>query len=207
MKVLLINGSPHENGTTYRALLEVSTALNDNGIDTEIVTVGNKPIVGCTVCGGCSKLDKCVKDDLANEIIAKIDAADGLVVGSPVYYASINGSLKALLDRVFFAKKSFAYKPAAAVAVARRAGTTATLDIINKYFMLSNMPVVSSQYWNMVFGSNGEQAEADEEGLQTMRVLGNNMAWLIKCIKAGQTAGINPPEEQKHIRTNFYKNK
>lgn len=205
MKVLLINGSPHENGTTFRALSEVAAELNSNDIDTEIVTVGDKPIVGCTVCGGCSKLGKCVKDDLANEIIAKIDAADGLIVGSPVYYASLNGSLKALLDRVFFAKKSFAYKPAAAVAVARRAGTTATIDIINKYFTLSNMPVVSSQYWNMVFGSNGKQADEDEEGLQTMRVLGKNMAWLIKCIKAGKDAGVNPPEEEKHVRTNFYK--
>lgn len=205
MKVLLINGSPHKNGTTFRALNEVANELNANGIETEIVCLGNKPIVGCDVCGACSKLGKCVKDDLANEIIDKINESDGLIVGSPVYYASLNGSLKSLLDRVFFAKKSFANKPAAAVAVARRAGTTATLDIINKYFMISNMPVVTSQYWNMVFGSNGEQAESDAEGLQTMRVLGKNMAWLIKCIKAGEQAGILPPEEEQHVRTNFYK--
>ena len=205
MNVLLINGSPHENGTTFRALTEVAKAINENGIETEIITVGNKPIVGCDVCGACGKIGKCIKDDLANEIIEKINNADGLIVGSPVYYASLNGSLKSLLDRVFFAKKSFAGKPAAAVAVARRAGTTATLDIINKYFMLSNMPVVTSQYWNMVFGSNGEQAESDLEGLQTMRVLGNNMAWLIKCINAGKESGIYLPEEEKHLRTNFYK--
>ncbi len=205
MKVLLINGSPHANGTTFRALSEVAKALNQNDIKTEIITVGDKPIIGCDVCCACTKLGKCIKDDLANEIIEKINEADGLVVGSPVYYASLNGSLKSLLDRVFFAKKSFANKPAAAVAVARRAGTTATLDIINKYFMISNMPVVSSQYWNMVFGSNGEQAESDIEGLQTMHVLGNNMAWLIKCINAGKKLGINPPEEEKHIKTNFYK--
>ena len=205
MKVLLINGSPHKNGTTFRALNEVANELNANGIETEIVCIGNKSIVGCDVCGACSKLGKCVKDDLANEIIDKINESDGLIVGSPVYYASLNGSLKSLLDRVFFAKKSFANKPAAAVAVARRAGTTATLDIINKYFMISNMPVVTSQYWNMVFGSNGEQAESDAEGLQTMRVLGKNMAWLIKCIKAGEQAGILPPEEEQHVRTNFYK--
>ena len=205
MKVLLINGSPHENGTTFRALSEVAFSLNENGIETEIITVGNQNVVGCDVCGACSKIGKCVKDDLANVIIEKINQSDGLVVGSPVYYASLNGSLKSLLDRVFFAKKSFANKPACAVAVARRAGTTATLDIINKYFMLSNMPVVTSQYWNMVFGSNGNQAEQDKEGLQTMRVLGNNMAWLIKCIKAGRDAGIDPPEEQKHEKTNFYK--
>ena len=204
-KVLLINGSPHKNGTTFRALNEVANELNANGIETEIVCIGNKSIVGCDVCGACSKLGKCVKDDLANEIIDKINESDGLIVGSPVYYASLNGSLKSLLDRVFFAKKSFANKPAAAVAVARRAGTTATLDIINKYFMISNMPVVTSQYWNMVFGSNGEQAESDAEGLQTMRVLGKNMAWLIKCIKAGEQAGILPPEEEQHVRTNFYK--
>lgn len=205
MKVLLINGSPHKNGTTFRALNEIANELNNNGVETEIICIGNKPIVGCDVCGACAKLGKCVKDDLANEIIDKINEADGLIVGSPVYYASLNGSLKSLLDRVFFAKKSFAYKPAAAVAVARRAGTTATLDIINKYFMISNMPVVTSQYWNMVFGSNGEQAESDAEGLQTMRILGKNMAWLIKCIKAGEQAGILPPTEEKHVRTNFYK--
>ena len=205
MKVLLLNGSPHPNGTTFRALLEVAKALNENGVETEILTVGDKQIVGCDVCGGCSRQDKCVKNDIVNEVIEKINQADGLVVGSPVYYASINGSLKSLLDRVFFAKRSFANKPAAAVAVARRAGTTATLDIINKYFMISNMPVVSSQYWNMVFGSNATQAEQDEEGLQTMRVLGQNMAWLIKCINAGKKEGINPPLEQTHIKTNFYK--
>ncbi len=205
MNVLLLNGSPHSNGTTFRALTEVAKALNENGVETEILTVGDKQIVGCDVCGGCSRQDKCVKDDIVNEVIDKINHADGLIVGSPVYYASINGTLKSLLDRVFFAKRSFANKPAAAVAVARRAGTTATLDIINKYFMLSNMPVVSSQYWNMVFGSNANQAEQDEEGLQTMRVLGNNMAWLIKCINAGKNEGINPPKEEMHIRTNFYK--
>ncbi len=205
MKVIMINGSPHKNGTTYRALLEVATSLKENGIDYEIITVGNQKVVGCDVCGACSKMGKCAKNDIVNELIEKIERADGLVIGSPVYYASLNGSLKSLLDRLFFAKKSFAYKPAAAVAVARRAGTTATLDIINKYFMLSNMPIVSSQYWNMVFGSNGEQAEYDQEGLQTMQILGKNMAWLIKCIKNGEKSGILPPEEEKHLRTNFYK--
>lgn len=206
MRVFLLNGSPHKNGTTFRALSEVAKSLNENGIETEIMTVGDKSIVGCDVCGACGKIGKCIKDDIVNEIIEKINNADGLIVGSPVYYASLNGSLKSLLDRVFFAKKSFANKPAAAVAVARRAGTTATLDIINKYFMISNMPVVSSQYWNMVFGSNGTQAEQDEEGLQTMRVLGNNMAWLIKCIKAGEKLGVEKPKEETKIKTNFYKN-
>lgn len=205
MKVIMINGSPHENGTTFRALSEVAKELNANGVETEIITVGNKKVVGCDVCGACAKLKKCIKNDIVNELIEKIENADGLIVGSPVYYASLNGSLKSLLDRLFFAKKSFSYKPAAAVAVARRAGTTATIDIINKYFMLSNMPIVSSKYWNMVFGSNGEQAEQDEEGMQTMRVLGKNMAYLIKCIKCGKENGIQEPEEEKNIRTNFYK--
>ena len=205
MKVLLLNGSPHDNGTTFRALSEVANTLNENGIETEILTVGDKQISGCSVCGGCSRADKCVKNDIVNDVIEKINEADGVVVGSPVYYASINGTLKSLLDRVFFAKKSFAGKPAAAVAVARRAGTTATLDIINKYFMISNMPVVASQYWNMVFGSNSKQAEQDEEGLQTLRVLGENMAWLIKCIEAGKEKGVDKPIEQHHVKTNFYK--
>ncbi len=203
MKVLLINGSPHEKGTTKRALTEVATALNENGVETEIITVGNLAISGCTACGGCAKTSRCVKNDIANVIIEKIENADGLIIGSPVYYASINGTLKSLLDRIFYARKSFAGKPAAAVAVARRAGTTATLDIINKYFMISKMPVVSSQYWNMVHGSNGSQAEEDLEGMQTMRVLGENMAWLIKCIKAGEKAGVYLPEAKPAVRTNF----
>lgn len=203
MKVLLINGSPHNNGTTFTALSAVAKSLNDNGIDTEIITVGDKDVSGCNVCCACVKIGKCIKDDIVNVIIEKIQSADGVVIGSPVYYASLNGTLKAILDRVFFAKKSFANKPAAAVAVARRAGTTATLDIINKYFMINNMPVVSSQYWNMVFGSNSKQAEQDAEGMQTMRTLGNNMAWLIKCIKAGQDAGISLPKTEDKIKTNF----
>lgn len=204
MKVLMINGSPHHNGTTARALKEIADTLLPLGFETEIITVGDKPIYGCTACKGCIKDGKCVKKgDVVNEIIDKIQAADGLIVGSPVYYASVNGTLKCLLDRVFYAKKSFAYKPAAAICVARRAGTTATVDIINKYFMISNMPIVTSQYWNMVHGSNGEQAEDDKEGLQTMRTLAKNMAWLIKSIKAGEAAGIEKPEPEEPIRTNF----
>ena len=205
MKVVLINGSPHANGTTFRALSEVADTLQLNGIETEIITVGNEEVSGCKACCACVKLGKCVKDDIVNVLVEKIQNADGVVVGSPVYYASINGTLKAILDRVFFAKKSFAHKPAAAVAVARRAGTTATLDIINKYFMINNMPVVSSTYWNMVFGSNGTQAEEDKEGLQTMRMLGQNMAWLIKCIKKASETGIEPPEIEQKIKTNFTK--
>ncbi len=204
MKVLLINGSPNENGTTARALKEVSDTLIKNGIETEIICVGKEEIRGCIGCRGCYKTGKCVqKGDIVNKITQKIYEADGLIVGSPVYYASINGTLKCLLDRVFYSKSSFENKPAAAVAVARRAGTTATLDIINKYFLISNMPVVSSCYWNMAHGSNGEDCEKDEEGMQTMRRLGENMAWLIKCIKLGEEKGIKLPESEKKIKTNF----
>lgn len=199
----MLNGSPHKNGTTFRALTEVAKTLNENGIDTEIITVGNKTVHGCMTCGACSKTGKCVYDDIVNELIEKLNNADGLIVGSPVYYASANGTLISILDRMFYGRKNFAYKPAAAVAVARRAGTTATLDIINKYFLISKMPIVSSQYWNMVFGSNCDQAEEDKEGMQTMRTLGQNMAWLLKCIDLGKKSGIETPELEQTVRTNF----
>lgn len=204
MKVLLINGSPHTNGTTFRALTEVAISLNENGIETEIICVGNLPIRGCLACGACREAGKCVqKDDIVDSIRNKIMQADGLVVGSPVYYASINGTLKCLLDRVFYSGKGFEHKPAAAVTVARRAGTTSAFDIINKYFTINQMPVVSSRYWNNVFGSNSQQAELDKEGMQVMKVLGNNMAFLIKCIDAGVKSGLTPPEIEKAERTNF----
>lgn len=203
MKVLMINGSPHKNGTTFCALSEIAKELSANGIQTEIITIGDKEVTGCRACGACSKTNRCIKNDVVNEVIEKLIEADGVVVGSPVYYASMNGSLKSLLDRVFFGKSCFAYKPACAIAVARRAGTTNTVDAINKYFSINNMPIVSSQYWNMAFGSNGEQAEQDVEGMQTMRIIGKNMAWLLKCIEAGKNSGILPPDVEKHIKTNF----
>ena len=203
MKVLLLNGSPHKNGTTFRALKEIENTLLTHQIDAEILCVGDKDIVGCSVCGGCSKTGKCVKNDIVNDVIEKIASCDGLIIGSPVYYAGVNGSVKSLLDRVFYAKKRFDGKPAAAIAVARRAGTTSTVDMINKYFMIGNMPIVSSQYWNMVFGSNGEQAELDEEGMQTMRTLANNMAWLLKCIEIGKENGVTLPAREISKRTNF----
>ncbi len=205
MKVLMINGSPNKNGTTARALKEIADALLINGVDSEIISLSGENITGCNACRGCAKTGKCVKNDIVNTVIDKIESADGLIVGSPVYYAGLNGTLKCLLDRVFYARKAFDGKPAAAIAVARRAGATATVDMINKYFMISNMPVVSSQYWNMVFGSNGEQAERDEEGMQTMRTLANNMAWLIKCIKCGSENGVKLPEREATVRTNFVK--
>ena len=204
MGVLIINGSPQEFGTTRRALDEIVKSLSEEGIESEIITVGNKFIHGCTACGACAGKEACVfSDDIVNELIIKAKKADGIIIGSPVYYASINGTLKSLLDRMFYAKTSFAGKPGCAVVAARRAGTTATIDIINKYFMISNMPIISSQYWNMVHGSNGLQAEQDIEGLQTMYVLGKNLAWLIKCIKIGKENGVDLPDYPSHVKTNF----
>ncbi len=206
MKVLMINGSPHEKGTTYAALSEIGKELNLQGIEYEIFCVGNKSVSGCVACGGCLKTGRCViNGDVVNSVIEKIDNADGVIIGTPVYYAGINGTLKSLLDRVFYARKNFAFKPASAIAVARRAGTTATLEIINKYFMISGMPVVSSTYWNMVFGSNANDVVKDEEGLQTMRNLAKGMAYELKCKEIAAKNGINPPELERGARTNFVK--
>ncbi len=203
MKVLLINGSPHKNGTTFRALSEVASEINKNGIETEIITVGNERVSGCMACGGCVKKGRCVYDDVVNVLIDKIRESDGVVIGTPVYYASPNGTLISILDRVFYARADFEYKVGASIAVARRAGTTASLDVLNKYFTISNMPVCPSVYWNMAFGNNSDQVELDEEGMQTMRVLGDNMSWLIKCIKSGKDNGIVPKNQGKKIKTNF----
>lgn len=204
MKVLLLNGSPHEKGCTYRALYEVAETLEKEGIEAEIVHIGNQAVHGCIGCGKCSLAGRCVfKGDPVNAFLDKMEQADGLVVGSPVYYASANGSLYSFLDRLFYAGNCFALKPAAAVASARRAGTTATLDTLNKYFTISQMPVVSSQYWNMVHGNSPEEVEQDLEGLQIMRTLGKNMAWLLKCIEAGKAAGVEIPEAEARAKTNF----
>lgn len=206
MKVLLINGSSKKEGCTYTALLEVACQLNKNGIDTEIFQLGNKPVRGCIACGKCSSNhSRCIfDDDKANEAISKMEEADGLIIGSPVYYASANGALIALLDRMFYAGRTcFAFKPGAAVVSARRAGTTASLDELNKYFTISKMPVVSSHYWNMVHGNTPEEVKLDLEGMQTMRALGDNMAWLLKSIEAGKNAGISLPEAEVRQRTNF----
>lgn len=205
MNVLLLNGSPHEEGCTNRALLEVEGALNAEGIDTELVHIGSKAIHGCIACGTCMKIGACVfEDDPVNEFIEKMKLADGLIVGSPVYYASANGALFSFLDRLFYAAgRNFAHKPGAAIASARRAGTTATLDALNKYFTIAQMPLVSSSYWNMVHGRTPEEVEQDLEGLYTMRTLGKNMAWLLKCIEAGKAAGIGLPKEEEKVWTNF----
>lgn len=205
MKVLLFNGSGNENGCTFTALSVVAESLNKNGINTEIIQVGKQPIRDCIGCGACKKSDgHCVfKDDIVNEIIDKAKDADGFIFGSPVYYAHPSGRLLTLMNRLFYAGgAAFAYKPAAAVVSARRAGTTASLDAITKHFTINNMPVVSSNYWNMVHGNKPEQVLQDLEGLQIMRILGNNMAWLLKCIEAGKKAGLEPLKEDK-IWTNF----
>lgn len=207
MKVLLINGSPRKNGCTFTALNEIAKEFQNQGIDSEIVQIGTAGIHGCIGCGTCREKKSCVfEDDIVNECVEKMKEADGLVVGSPVYYASANGSVISLLDRMFYSGGgSFAGKPAAAVTSARRAGTTATLDEINKYFTISQMPVVSSTYWNMVHGSCAEDVQKDEEGLQTMRNLARNMSWLIRCIRCGKEHGIEMPSAERSHRTNFIK--
>lgn len=186
MKVLLINGSPHEAGCTYTALCEVAKTLEAEGIETQIFQIGKKPVRGCIACGACGTLGKCAfDDDAANEMLERMREADGIVVGSPVYYAGPNGALCALLDRAFYASGGFPFKPAAAVVSARRSGTTAAFERLNQYFTMNRMPVVSSQYWNGVHGFTPEDVKQDAEGLQTMRTLGYNMAWMLHSIAAG----------------------
>ena len=204
MKVMLLNGSPNAKGNTRTALEECAKELNGCGIETELVNIGSGAIPGCRACGACARLGKCVIDDAVNEFRFKLEAADGLVVGTPVYYASPNGSLMSFLDRLFFsAAGTFRYKPAAAVAVARRAGTVSSFDVLNKYFTICEMPIVSSSYWNDAFGQAPGQAAGDAEGLQTMRNLGRNMAWLLKCIELGKASGVTPPDNEYDSFTNF----
>ena len=205
MKVLLVNGSPKANGNTATALAEVAEQLHAEGIDTEVFQLGAKPIRDCIGCGQCGKLDgRCVfDDDVVNELIAAAEQSDGFVFGSPVYYAHPSGRILSALDRAFYAGgKAFAHKPGAAVAVARRGGTSTTFDVLNKYFTINQMPVVSSTYWNVAFGGAPEEALQDAEGMATMRNLGRNMAWMLKCIEAGRAAGITAPESER-ARTNF----
>ena len=204
MKVLLVNGSPHAQGCTYTALCEVAAALEKQGIETELFQVGTKPISGCLGCGACIKTGKCVIDDVVNEFVEKAKDADGFVFGSPVHFANASGAITSFMDRSFYGKGAvYANKPAAAVMSCRRGGATATLDQLNKYFTISNMPIVSSQYWNMVHGNTPDEVRQDLEGLQTMRTLGINMAWLLKCIEAGKAAGIAMPEREAKVATNF----
>ena len=204
LNVLLINGSPNAKGCTYTALSEVERTLQAEGIATELVHIGNRDIRGCIACYKCAEQGHCVFDDLVNEIAPKLEAADGLVVGSPVYYAGPNGTLTNLLDRLFFsASYPMRMKVGAAVVSARRGGTTAALDRLNKYFTISEMPVASSRYWNMVHGHTPDEVRRDEEGLQIMRVLGRNMAFLVRAIAAERAAHGLPEEEPQRIYTNF----
>lgn len=206
MKVLLFNGSPRGEGCTYTALTEAEKTLREEGIDTEIFSVGKKPILGCIACHACSKLGKCAfgDQDGVNPFVEKAKEADGFIFGAPVHYASIAGAASSFLDRVFYSNSEvFARKPGAAVVSCRRAGSTASLDQLNKYFTISNMPVVSAGYWNMVHGSNPEQVRQDLEGMQMMRDLGRHMAWLLKCIEAGRQAGVPLPKQEDRVFTNF----
>ena len=204
MKVLLLNGSPHEKGCTYTALKEAADALMRHGIDTEIFWVGNKPVPGCIGCGSCKKTGHCFTDDGVTEFVKKAEEADGFIFGSPVYYASASGSASCFLDRAFYSGASkFADKPGAAIVSCRRGGASAAFDQLNKYFSISSMPIVSSTYWNQVHGNIPEEVIKDEEGMQTMRMLGENMAWLLKCIDAGKRAGVPAPQRETKVRTNF----
>ena len=206
MKVLLINGSPHQYGCTYTALREVADTLEKNGVATELYHIGPGDIRGCVGCGNCFKTGKCIFDDGVNEISSRLLEFDGIVVGSPVYFASACGQLCSFLDRLFYSNYNnnrLAGKFAAAVVSCRRGGASTAFDRINKYFIISNMPVVSSQYWNQVHGSTPDDVLKDLEGMQTMRTLARNMAWLLKCIEAGRQAGIVFPEREPVQRTNF----
>ncbi len=205
MKVLLINGSPHAKGCTYTALTEVANRLHELDVETTLVQCGTAPVQDCIACKKCIKTGICVfKDDAVNEAIELLKGADGLVVGSPVYYAGPSARLTAFLDRLFYCKSAvYAGKPAAAVVSCRRGGASASFDRLNKYFTICGMPVVSSQYWNSVHGNTPDEVRQDLEGLQTMRTLANNMAWLMRCIEAGRQQGIQYPEREPWIATNF----
>ncbi len=211
MKVLLLNGSPHESGNTYLSLNEIAKTLKEEGIESEIFYIGKEPIASCMGCGACSKLGRCVFDkDRVNEFVDKMVEADALIVGSPVHYAGATGAITSFLGRAFFSgwrsgKNTFRLKPAAAVAVARRAGTSSTLDQLNKYFGISQMPIISGRYWNNIHGQTQGQVSEDLEGLQNLRFLARNMAYFLKCKEAGKNNGIEPPKEEEVIITNFVK--
>ena len=208
MKVILVNGSPNEYGCTRRALTEIENTLKECGIETEIFNIGVDAYSGCLGCRACRELGKCVIDDKVNEFVDLAEGADAFIFGSPVYYASANGALISFMDRAFYSDRCskrnvFAFKAVAAVASARRAGTTPTLDQLNKYFQIASMPIVTSTYWNEVHGNLPEEVEQDGEGLRTMRNLGRNMAWLLNLIKLGHENGIPYPKTEYKPSTNF----
>lgn len=200
----MLNGSPHQYGCTYTALKEVADTLNANGVETEFFWIGNKPIRGCIGCDSCMTTGRCAFDDVVNELHRKMEEFQGLVIGSPVYMAGINGTLKCLLDRLFMSSiYDFRGKAAAAVVSGRRGGISTAFDCLNKYFMITSMQIVGSQYWNQVHGYTPEDVRKDEEGIQTMRTLGKNMAWLLHSIAAGESAGVSKPSYEEQIYTDF----
>lgn len=204
MKILMVNGSPHPKGCTYTALSEMGKVFTEAGAQSEIVWLGIEPIAGCIGCGACAKTGRCFRDDCVNAFIEKAASADAFVFGSPVHYAAASGAVTSFMARAFYAGgKLMRHKPAAAIVSARRSGTTATFDQLNKYFTINDMPVAPSQYWNGVHGSTPDDVLKDEEGLQTMRTLARNLIWLTRCIEAGRQAGILPPDREPIVRTNF----
>lgn len=209
MKVALVNGSPHKNGCTYTALCEAAKTLHEERIETEMFWIGTKALPGCTACKACTKTGSCVFDDAVNTFREIAKDCDGFLFGTPVHYSGISAAMKSFMDRLFYsdlrgnANKTFYMKPAACVISARRAGTTAAFEQMNQYFTIQEMPVVSSRYWNMVHGAKAEEVAQDEEGLYTMRVLGRNMAFLLKCIEVGVENGVRFPQKEMPVFTNF----
>ena len=204
MKVLLVNGSPRQFGCTYTALTEAAKQFAANGVETEIVWVGAQPVAGCTACGGCRKTGKCVFDDVVNRIIEKIDTYDGFVFGTPVYYGGPSGQILALMNRLFYTGSGkMAGKPVSAVVSCRRGGASAAFQQMNMHFMMTNMIVITSQYWNQVHGNTPEEVLQDAEGLQTMRTMAENMTYVLRCIDAGKSAGVPSPAYEPKERTNF----
>lgn len=203
-KILLINGSPNEKGCTFTALNELAMTVGKHNVETELVHIGNKPVAGCIACGKCAETGKCIFNDKVNEIIERLDGYDGIVVGSPVYYGGPNGQLLSFLDRLFYtSSRRMAGMMGASIVSCRRGGATASFDRLNKYFTISNMVVVGSQYWNQVHGNSPEEVRRDEEGLQTIRTLGQNMAWLLQSIEAGRKSGVAFPRYEMRLRTSF----
>lgn len=205
MKVILVNGSPHQHGCTYTALAETAKTLEAEGIEAEIFWIKTKPISGCTACGKCSELNRrCIFEDVVNEFLSLAENADGIIIGSPVHYSAASGAVTSFLDRAFYSGGSmFRLKPGAAIVVARRAGTTAALDQLNKYFTISQMPIISSCYWNNLHGTKPEDIYKDEEGMCVIKTLAKNMAWFLKCKQAGEDAGIALPDFGGKPNTNF----
>ena len=209
MRVLLFNGSPHRNGCTYTALCEIQKTLTEEGIESEIYQIGAESVSSCRACYACGKLGRCVINDKVNDFVDYAEGFDGFVFGSPVHYASACGGITAFLDRAFFAAfasgrgQVFSHKPGAAIVAARRAGTSAALDQLNKYFTITQMPIISGRYWNMVHGATPEEVHQDLEGIQNMRILARNMAWHLKCQEAGKNAGVPMPKAEKPVFTNF----